>query len=106
MDKKPTITVMAKRPDSGWYKTNLSNNLQNFQRFVGGPIEIVTLAADFVVVCNEEGKLRGLPYNCAIAGYDFVGDIFVCSSEGDELVDFDLPLKLFLQVIGTAPKEV
>ena len=36
--------------------------LNELQRIVGGPIEIVNLG-NFLLVVNEEGKLRRLPYN-------------------------------------------
>ncbi|MBQ7145994.1 MAG: DUF3846 domain-containing protein [Lachnospiraceae bacterium] len=69
------IRAIAKRPDSGWYVTNVANNLPNLQKWVGGYIETVTLFHDLVIVCNEEGLLQGLPYNCTICGLKFVGDI-------------------------------
>lgn len=45
----------------------IPNTLEAMQELVGGYIETVTLASDFIVVCNEEGRLIGLPNNCFIA---------------------------------------
>lgn len=44
-----------------WAAGNIENELPALQQWVGGYIEIVPLAAELAVVCNEEGKLRGLP---------------------------------------------
>lgn len=83
------IKCIAKRPDSKFYVTNVSDTLKNLQNFVGGYIEAVTFAIDtpenrFAIICNEEGKLRGLPYNCTIFGEDFVGDILIVGIDGED----------------------
>jgi hypothetical protein len=85
------IRALAKRPDSKWYSTNVSNSLENLQRFVGGYIETVTFAG-LVIICNEEGRLKGLPYCCTILGHDFVGDILIVGVNGDEFADCPLTL--------------
>lgn len=92
------IRVFAKRPDSGWYTTWISNSLENLQRYVGGYIETVGLFKDACIVCNEEGRLRGLPYNCEICGVDFVGDILLVGTNGDEFCDVPGSLKDWKEV--------
>ena len=87
------IRVIAKRPDSDWYVTNLSDNLKNYQNFVDGPIECVIIASDCCIVCNENGRLLGLEPNCEVAGIDFVGTIFVVGIDGDEFDDVPISLK-------------
>ena len=94
------IRVLAKRTDSGWYVTNVSNSLENLQRFVGGYIETVTIARDLVIICNEEGRIKGLPYNCAICGIDFVGDILVAGVDADEFCDVPCTLKDWKEING------
>lgn len=94
------IRAIAKRPDSGWYVTNVANNLPNLQKWVGGYIETVTLTTDLVIVCNEEGRPRGLPYNCTICGVDFMGDILVLGVEGEEFAGCPLELKDWKKLIG------
>lgn len=81
------ISAAVKRPGLVPYHTNISNTLENLQRTVGGYIETITLCDDLVVICNEEGRLKGLPYNCEICGVDFVGDIIICGVSGDEFAD-------------------
>ena len=87
------IKVFVKRPDSGWYSTNISNTLENFQRTVGGFIEVVRLSADSAIICNEEGRLMELPYNTTICGVDFVGTIFLVGVDGEEFCDVQITFR-------------
>jgi hypothetical protein len=60
-------------------------NLEELQHAVGGYIEILSIN-EFLVVINEDGKSKGLPYNeiatKLMLGYLFDGDYIV----GDALV--------------------
>lgn len=94
------IKVIIKRPDSAPYSTYISNSLKNLQKTVGGYIETVTLSSDCVVICNEEGVLRRLPYNCNICGVDFVGTIVFAGIKGDEFSDIPLSFKKFKELFG------
>jgi len=89
------IKVIVKRPDSVPYSTHISNSLENLQKTVGGYIETVTLSSDCVVICNEEGMLMELPYNCNICGVDFVGTIVIAGINGDEFSDIPLSFEEF-----------
>ena len=82
------IRVIIKHPGRKPYVTHISDTLQNLQQTVGGYIETVTLSRDCVIICNEEGRLLGLPYNCCIGGIDFVGTIIFAGRREDELADF------------------
>lgn len=57
------------------------------QTEVGGYIETVTIASDAVVICNEEGVLLGMPYNCRFFDVDFVGTILVVGCDRDKFCD-------------------
>ena len=76
------IRVISKRPGCPPRSVWVSNTLENLQRNVGGYIETVKLATDMCVICNEEGRLLGLPHNCTICGVDFVGDILLVGVKG------------------------
>ena len=57
---------------------------------VGGYIETVTLDnTGLVVICNEEGRLRDLPYNCEVCGIDFVGPIVFAEVDGEEFASIE-----------------
>lgn len=100
------IKVLAKRPGYPAYMTWISNNLPNLQKFVGGYIETVKLFSDVIVVCNEEGKLKGLDYNCTIWGADFVGDIFFCGVDGEDFADIPFDMKTMKKVLPMLFQEV
>ncbi len=91
MDK---IKVIIKRPDEDvGHVSWISNTLENLQQTVEGYIETVTLFEDFVIICNEEGRLCGLPYNCEVMGIDFVGTIVAAGVKGEEFADVPCDLK-------------
>lgn len=78
------MQVVRKDPGKPPVITQVKNTLEALQQAVGGPIETVTLARDAVIICNEEGRLMGLPRNCRFLGIDFVGTILVVGVDGDE----------------------
>ena len=60
------------------------------KKYVNGYIEIVRLGDGKIIVCNEEGKLCGLPLNRAIRAEDsneivdiIAGPFFVCDCSGE-----------------------
>lgn len=70
----------------------IENELKPMQEFVGGYIEVVTMPNGLVVVCDEEGSLKNYPHcadidiaiNGKTACYSFVGNIFICGTDGEE----------------------
>lgn len=94
------IRVVMKRPDSKPYVTNISPSLKNLQNIVGGYIETVTLFEDVVIICNEEGRLQGLDYNCEVLGISFVGTIIFAGYKDDELTDLPGDFKDFKKVFS------
>lgn len=73
-------------------KNGVDFKLKELQSIVGGYIEIVDLNNGWVMVIDEEGKLKNKPFNLvatmvastqgAISNDDFiVGDCLVCKSE-------------------------
>lgn len=81
------IKVVIKRPNETPVYTAISEELDALQAIVGGYIEIVPIDNDFVVICNEEGRLNGLPFCWEIAGINFVGPIILAGTDGEELAD-------------------
>lgn len=63
----------------------ISNTLENLQRTVGGYIEVFPIGGHDVIICDEEGKLKGKPLNVIIRGEMIVGDIIITAynAEGD-----------------------
>lgn len=93
------IKAIIKRPDERGHVSWISNTLENLQRTVEGYIEAVKIGDGVVVLCNEEGRLRGLEANCRICGVDFVGTICVVGVDGEEFTDCPLELQAFRWLI-------
>lgn len=90
MKKKDLIRVVIKRAGEGPEVALIENSLKMLQSLVGGYIEAVTLDEGIVAICNEEGVLMGLPYNCAADGFQFVGTVIFAGVSGEKLADCPL----------------
>ena len=81
------MKAIRKKPGCEPEIIEVENTLEALQQEVGGHIETVTIASDAVVICNEEGRILGLPDNCRVCGVDFVGTILVVGRNKDEFCD-------------------
>lgn len=88
------ISVLIKEPGKSPRHVWIENSLKNLQQTVGGYIEVLRIATDGVIICNEEGRLMGLPYCCTVADVDFVGTIVLAGVAGDEFCDWPLSYKV------------
>lgn len=68
-------------------RIEIENTLEALQKQVGGHIETVTLGSGFCAVCNEEGLLMDLPYNCMINGALFFGPVLLVGVNGEDFCD-------------------
>lgn len=63
------------------YWGEISNTLDAFKKYVGGVIQVISINGVVDLICNEEGKVMGLPVNRALLDADgkpvdiFAGDI-------------------------------
>jgi len=80
-----TIRVLIVEPEKAPYEAEIEDTLEAKQKIVGGLIQAVYPYEEPVaLVCNDEGKLDGLPLNRALRDesgqiYDIVaGTFFVC----------------------------
>lgn len=93
------IRVLLVQPGKAAKVVMISNSLEAMQKIVGGEIEAAYFFDDpVVVVCNEEGKLNGMPLNRAIRGekgqpFEIIAGTFFICGLGEE--DFtSLPKEL------------
>lgn len=87
------IKAIVKRPDEAvGHVTWISNRLEAMQATVGGHIETAELLPGVVMICNEEGKLLGLPKNFQMRGDVIVGTVIICGVDGEEFGDIPIPL--------------
>ena len=87
------ITVVACYPGKSAQLIEIENTLEAMQAFVGGYIQACYPFEDEVgIICNEEGKLKGLELNRALYDengkiYDvIVGAFFVCGLCNDDFI--------------------
>ena len=74
-ERDSTIAVLVVEPGKEPYVKEIDSGLESLQHEVGGCIEAIYPYEDPVaLVCNEEGKLEGLPLNRALRDED--GDIY------------------------------
>lgn len=81
------MKVCFKAPRANAVMVEIENTLPALQEAVGGYIEVIPFAPDAVIICNEEGRLLNLPYNCMICGMEFYGPVLICGVNGEEFCD-------------------
>ena len=87
------MRVIYKAPGRMPEFREIPNTLEALQEAVGGYIETVTIDTDACIVCNEEGRLLGLPYNRNVLGIPFYGPILIVGTDGEEFCDIPEDLK-------------
>ena len=86
-EKNGMIYAWLKEPGKAPEKKWIPNQLEFLQMWVNGFIETFTVTHDAVIICNEEGKINDLPYNCTVCGEQFFGHIILAGVKGDEFAD-------------------
>ena len=81
------MKAIYKAPGAAPEIRDIPNTLEELQATVGGYIETVTFSTDCCVICNEEGRLLGLPFNCVFLGTRFFGPILIVGIDGEDFAD-------------------
>lgn len=82
-DKKEKLRILLKKVGREPKIEFIDNTLEEKQKLVNGLIEVVPFmeAEDSLIVCNEEGKILGLPPN-TLFDFDYIaGDYFVVGDD-------------------------
>ncbi len=67
LDEVETISVLLVRPGQYPKMVDMETSLEAMQRMVGGDIEeYMPFSDEVAIICNEDGKVEGLPLNRAI----------------------------------------
>jgi hypothetical protein len=109
MSKK--LKVIIKRPDERYgHVTYISPSLDNLVKTVGGYIQNVTLGLSNMILCDEEGKLKGKEPNFKIYRPYYhdtiVGTAIVIGTDGENFADTTVSLddwKRYLREWGNEP---
>ena len=80
------IKVLVVEPNELPKEEMIENTLKAKQDLVGGNIEYVSrdCYSDVIFICNEEGKLLGLPFNRDI-GQDIIAGPFIIVGDDPEI---------------------
>ena len=84
------MLIVVVEPGKAPYTREINDTLEEMQEIVGGYIQVVYPFPDPVaLVCNEEGKLMGLPLNRSLSDengeiYEIIaGTFFLCGAPTD-----------------------
>lgn len=78
------MKVIVKMPGEKAEERDIENTLKALQDIVGGYIETLTLCKDMIIVCNEEGLINDMPFNCTVCGTQLFGPIIFVGFDGKE----------------------
>ena len=91
MSEKDTIRAVLVKPGEEPEIIEFEHTLEDMQRLVGGGLiqAIYPFDDDAALICNDEGKILGMPLNRALYDlrdeiYDIIaGDFFICRAPAD-----------------------
>jgi len=85
VDERTTIEVILVKPMEKAEVVEIADSLEAMQELVGGYIEeYMPFEDEVAIICNEEGKINGLPLNRGIADENgrlqeiMAGPFFIC----------------------------
>lgn len=82
----PFLRVLVNRSGLPLRAEVVENTLRSMQELVGGSIECVTVTEDLAIVCNEEGRIRGLSPSASILRIQFVGPVAFVGVSRDRFI--------------------
>lgn len=91
------MKAIRKKPGCAPELVGVENTLKALQQEVGGYIEVITLPYGAALICNEEGRILGLPDNGRVCGVDVVGTVLIVGVNGPELCDVPAFFKRMVQ---------
>lgn len=98
-----TLEAIVKAPGEKPRVTVIANTLEAMQSIVGGHIEVVGFTNHNVIVCNEEGRMLGLPENAqGICGTMIVLGRGCGDGEFSDVVEVKYVLSLLREEPGAA----
>ena len=89
------IICLIKEPSKPIKWARIDNDLHTLQKTVGGYIETHTFGKKVVVICDEEGLLKNLPYCCTVGDLHFFGTVIFAGIKDDDFADLDLTIAEF-----------
>lgn len=87
---KRYIRILKKDPDRlDTHTLLIPNTLDMLQKLVDGYIEVVPYPymENVAIICNEEGLINDMKYNCRLDDYHFFGPIIFVGVDGEDFTD-------------------
>lgn len=81
------MRVLKIEPGKAPIAINIDNTLEALQGQVGGYIETLNFHEVIALIADEEGRLKGKPYNFTFFGQELVGVVLVVGVDGEEFCD-------------------
>lgn len=94
------MKIVLVEPGREAREAEITGSLQSMQQLVGGLIQTMYPWEDPVaLVCNDEGKILGLPFNRVLEDYDLIaGPFFICGIQGENFASLtDQQVKTYLE---------
>lgn len=99
----PFLRVLVNRSGLPFRAEVVENTLRSMQGLVDGPIECVTVTEDLAIVCNEEGRIRGLSPSASILRVRFVGPVAFVGVRGKDFMNITRKVeRLVRQIVREA----
>ena len=103
------MKILVVKPSCKPVTMEIDGTLKAMQNLVGGYIQaIYPFREEAALICNEEGRLLGLPMNRGLRDekgnlYDIIcGTFFICGVSGEDFVSLtDVQLQQYAEVYAT-----
>jgi hypothetical protein len=92
------LKAIVKEPGKEPEEFIVADDYKELKSIVGGHLESVTVEEGLVVLCDDEGRLKGKPYNCWFDGINFRGTIVVLGSKGENFDNCPISLDEFREM--------
>ena len=90
------MKALRKHVGGPWEVIDVENDIRALQYQVDGYIEVVTLCSSAAIIVDEEGLIKGKPFNTRIAGLNIVGTVLIVGTAYDDFCDVDTRILKYL----------
>ena len=78
------LKIVYFEPNRPPFISEVGNDLKSLQRAVEGHMETVYMGDNTVLICNEEGKVKGMDCNRRVGDDVIVGPFFIVGEDGED----------------------
>ena len=93
------IKVIVKELGGPFELRQIVNDFNLFRKIIGGYIETLPATEKDLILCDEDGRLKNLPYNISWRGHDLFGTIIFAGNGFEEFADVSDELLRLLPVM-------